>query len=83
MPKTSSKCAKCLSPCLVVNQYVIEEYQKVLPQLPPEDVIHARLKSGWFVGQPKQHYQELEMSKVAFERCLLFVVLFDANLMIS
>jgi hypothetical protein len=67
-----------LIPCPVVNQYVIEEYQKVLPQLPPEDVIHARLKSGRCVGQSKWHDQELEMSEMTYEHCLLYVLLSDA-----
>jgi hypothetical protein len=72
-----------LIPCPAINQNVVEEYRKVLPQLPPEGVIHGRLKSGWCVGQPKRHDQKLEMSKMASERCLLYVPLSDADLMIS
>jgi hypothetical protein len=72
-----------LIPRPAVNQYVIEEYQKVLPQLPPKDVVHARLKSGRSIGQSKWHDQEIEMSKMASERCILYVLLFDVDLMIS
>ena len=72
-----------LIPCLVVDQYIIEEYHKVFPQLPSEDVVHARLESGRCVGQSKQHDQDLKVSEMASECCLLNILLFDVDLMIS
>jgi hypothetical protein len=66
-----------------VNQYIIEEYQKVFPQLPSKDVVHARLESGRCVGQSKRHDQELKMSEMAFECRLLYIMLRDVDLMIS
>jgi hypothetical protein len=72
-----------LIPCLVVDQYIIEEYQKVLPQLSSKDVVHARLESGWCVGQSKRLDQELKVFEMALECCLLNVLLPDADLMVS
>ena len=56
-----------LVPCLAVDQYVVEEYQDVFPQLSSEDMVHARLESGWCIGQSKWHDQELKMSEMASE----------------
>ena len=72
-----------LIPCLTIDQYIVEEYQKVLPQLSSKDMIHARLESGWCVGQSKWHDQELKVSEMASERCLLNVLLPDVDLMVS
>jgi hypothetical protein len=72
-----------LIPCLSVDQYVIEEYQDVLHQLSSKDMIHARLESGWCVGQYKRHYQKLKVSEMAPKHCLLNVLLPDADLMVS
>ena len=72
-----------LIPCLVVDQYIVEEYQKVLPQLSSKDMVHARLESGWCVGQSKRRDQKLKMSEMASERCLLNVLLPNADLMVS
>jgi hypothetical protein len=72
-----------LIPCLVVDQYIVEEYQKVLSQLSSKDMVHARLENGWCVGQSKWHDQELKMSEMASECCLLNILLPDADLMVS
>jgi hypothetical protein len=72
-----------LIPCLAVDQYIVEEYQEVLSQLSSKDVIHARLESGWCIGQSKRHDHELKVSEMASEHCLLNVLLLDADLMVS
>jgi hypothetical protein len=69
-------------PRLVVYQYIIEEHQKVFPQLSSEDVVHARLESGRCISQPKWHDQELKMSEVVSECGLLYILLPDVDLMI-
>jgi hypothetical protein len=70
-------------PCLVVDQYIIEEYQKLLPQLSSKDMVHARLESGWCIGKYKRHDQELKVSEMALECCLLNGLLPDVDLMVS
>ena len=72
-----------LIPCLAVDQYVVEEYQDVLPQLFSKDMIHVRLESGWCIGQSKRHDQELKVSEMAPEHYLLNVLLLDSDLMVS
>jgi hypothetical protein len=72
-----------LIPCLVVDQYVVEEYQDVLPQLSYKDMIHARLESGRCIGQPKQHDQEIKMTEMEYECGILYIMLSDVDLMIS
>jgi hypothetical protein len=72
-----------LVPGLAVDQYVVEEYQDVFPQLSSEDMVHARLEGGWCIGQSKWHDQELKMSEMASECCLLNILLPDVDLMVS
>ena len=48
-----------LLPSPAIYEYVIKEDQYKLPQMTAEDMVHARLKGGWCIGQPKRHNQNL------------------------
>jgi hypothetical protein len=62
---------------------VIEKDQEIRLQLSPENVVHARLKGCWDVGQPEGHDQEIRMPKVAFKGGLLDVLLSNVDLVIT
>ena len=65
-----------------MDQDVIEENQKELPQLPLEHVVYAGLEGVWGVGQPKRHDWELIMPIMASEGCLWDVLLSNPNLVV-
>jgi hypothetical protein len=69
-------------PCPAIYQKIIKEDQQKLPQLLFEYVIHAGLKGGWCVGQPKWHDQKLIMPIMAIESSFGNILLFDFDLVI-
>jgi len=66
-----------------INKEVIKEHQQELPQLLVEDVIHARLKSGRCIGQPKWHDQKIIVPIMTPESGLVYILLSDPDLMIA
>jgi hypothetical protein len=69
-------------PCPAIYQKIIKEYQQKLPQLLFEYVIHAGLKGGWCVGQPKWHDQKLIMPIMASESSFGNILLSDSDLVV-
>ena len=71
-----------LLPSPYIYEYVIEKDKYKLPQITAEDMVHARMKGGWCIGQPKRHNQKLKVPIMIPEGGLGNVLFPHANLMV-
>ena len=68
--------------CPAIDQDVLIKHSHEPLQLPPKDVVHARMKCGGSIGQPKWHDQKLKVPIVATKCCLWDVLIPNSDLVV-
>lgn len=63
-----------------IDEYIVKEDSRNLPQERPEKIIHGGLESRGGIKQPERHHRELIMTLMCAESNFWYIVLMHTNL---